>query len=318
MSDAPESLEPFDATAVIVSGLALDFARGHSRQPFEHAQLLAAQLARHPMGPRTARDHVDGLRTFADGTRAEVVVTRRVERGTIASFVERTSTIDTSTGLEVIDPPPWRDTDAALARAIAGLALPAPAASLRAVSSDGHLLFFVLGRNPNESWDPDAGNLTTYDVTVGLWDDVARVWRWESTSSLAGLGVGTWLLEQASFDFTFDETGIIGRGSRDGSSEAYSVADGKPRPLAPTDRMSRPRSLGEGVLLAADRAATRALVARSTHVELWDLVSDHVVASLDLAPIDDVATAAAFVTPAGSFVIGTELGRLLRFTPSSR
>ena len=96
--------------------------------------------------------------------------------------MKHTSTIDTSSGLEVTDKPPWRDTDAAVARAVAALAEPAPAASMRAVSSDGHLLLFVLGRNPSESWDPDAGTLTSYDVTVALWDDVARAWRWETSS----------------------------------------------------------------------------------------------------------------------------------------
>jgi hypothetical protein len=57
---------------------------------------------------------------------------------------------------------------------------------------------------------------------------------------------------------------------------------------------------------------TRAIVARSMNVELWDLAADRVIGSLDLAGLDDVATAAALVT-AGAFVLGTRSGRLLRF-----
>ncbi len=272
---------------------------------------LLARLAAHPIRIGQASIRIRGVRAFADGTRMEVSVKRLVQ----GSYRDEIFTIDTVTGAAVTDePPPWRPSPERIAHAVAGLTLDTNA--LRAVSTDGRLMFFLLGRNEYSYADPDAGQLTTYDVTCALWDDGERTWRWETSSSLADLGVNTWLLEQAAFDFTFDQSGITGRGGGHISSQAHDVADGALRPLRPTDQVPRPAGLHEGEVLAADPACTFVVVARDTRVELWDVAGDRVVASVDLAPLDDAATTAAIVSSTGAFVIGTELGRLLRFAPA--
>lgn len=167
--------------------------------------------------------NIERIRVFAGGTRAQVVSSR-------AKHV-----IDTATGDLVDTKVPWEPSPEAIARAIAALSTPVDTHALRAVSSDGQLLFFVLGRNEQSSWDPDAGTLTTYDVTCALWDASARAWRWETSRSLDGLGVNTWLLEQASFEFTPDDRGIRGRGGGHESTQVHTVETGAPRPLRATD-----------------------------------------------------------------------------------
>jgi hypothetical protein len=295
--------EPLDTRALALTNVAIDWAR-------------AGPLRRTARNVRAARDRVEGIRTFASGTRAQIVVSRAIERDTDTIWKRVEETIDMATGLVVEERAPWRPTDEHIARAVAVLSVPAAVSSLRATSSDGRLMFFVIGRNPNEWWDPDAGTLTSYDVTLGLWDDVDRAWRWETSDSPMGLGVGTWILEQASFDFTLDDTRILGRSSDAIARQAYAVADGRLQWYA-TEPLPRPKSLADGNVLAADGTSTHAVVARGTHVELWDVRNDRVVGSVDLGPISDVATAAALVSPEGEFLVGTELGHLLRIKPSA-
>ncbi|HEU0035195.1 MAG TPA: hypothetical protein VFQ53_31435 [Kofleriaceae bacterium] len=266
---------------------------------------LMARLIAEPIVLSSVRDRIDAIRPYAGGSRAELDIYRLdTSSGTLQLAIEL------ATGAVVQDEAvPWRKSKAAIARAVAGLTVDAPA--LRAVSSDGRYMVFVLGRNAYEYSDPDAGTLVSYDVSVGLWDDVEARWRWETSRSPDGVGVGTWLMEQGHFGWTFDETGIWVRGSGATSWQVYDVTDGSLRGYRETDTPAQPRGC-DGKLLAGDRDRRLAVVQRDSVVELWDVVAAAKLGALDLAAIDDSARTAAIVSPEGDFVVGTELGRILR------
>jgi hypothetical protein len=289
---ASTTLAPFDASSAVPNGLELEWARGQARPALER---------------------IRSIRAFAEGTRAEVSLSRRVS----GREHDETLAIETLTGTVVADEaPPWRPSPDRIARAVSTKAVDTH--SLRAVSADGRLLFFLLGRNERESYDPDVGRLVNYDVTCALWDESEQTWRWDTSRSLPDLGVDTWLFEQARFDFTFDQSGITGRGSGITSSHAHDVATGAVRMLRPGDHVPKPAGIGDGIVLAADLARTLVLVARSTTVEVWNVVDDRVAASVDLAPLDDAPTAGAVLSSTGAVLVGTEHGRLLRFSLSRR
>ena len=257
------------------------------------------------------------VRSFPDGARvhvrAERSVTRTFGASTITSWIPVEWVVDAQTGETVPgERVLWVPTEAEIARARAQKAV--DQASLRAVSRDGSLLVFVLGRGWTESPDPDAGTVVSCDASVGLWDAAAGAWRWETSRTPDEMGVGSWLFEQAGFEWSFDESGVFGRVGGKRTSTLLDVADGALRPVREGDRLPVVMDQ-EGTplhVLAADARRSHAVVARGSVVMACELGPSRLAHAFDLAPLDDRPTAATTLDRGASIVVGTENGRLLR------
>jgi hypothetical protein len=261
--------------------------------------------------------HILALRSFRDGARVHVKAERRMTRRTAAGtdrwWAPFELIVDAETGLAAPDDRvPWVPLDEEIARARAHKAV--DQASLRAVSRDGALLFFVLGRNWTERPDPDAGTVVSCDATLGLWDARAGAWRWETAATPDEMGCGSWLFEQGGFEMTFDESGIFGRVELRRTAKVYDVATGALRQARTGDFLPAPsRRDGDAPvrIVAADAARTRAVGLRGSVVEVWDLADGRVVDTVDLGPGDE-PSAATILEPASAIVVGTAGGQLLR------
>jgi hypothetical protein len=256
------------------------------------------------------------LRAFRGGARVHVSAERRVEHhaggSTYSTWSPLEWALDAETGDAVLEERvPWLPAAAEISRA--RQQMPVDQAALRAVTRDGTLLFFVLGRNWTETWDPDAGTVASCTATLGLWDARLGAWRWETSRTPSEMGCGVWLFESAHFELSFDESGIFGRVDGRRTSTLFNMLDGSQRPAREADFMPRPRG-GEGTpidAIAADSRRSCAVVVRGTSFEVWDLPQNRLAASLDL--VDDEPTAATFLEPNSALVVGTARGRLLRF-----
>jgi hypothetical protein len=259
---------------------------------------LLDRLATHPIVFERLSP-VRSIRAFAGGSKAAVDET-----------VIRTDTGEGVAGARV----PWTEPDGARCAEAEAATWGQPSASVRAVSEDGSLVLFILSRNPEWVPDPDAGSVFHSDVSVGLWDDRAGKWLWETADSPAEFTLG-YLRDQGSFAFSWDERGVFVRAAGKLATTLYDVRTGEVRTTQSGDHPPAParvRARGASPL-AANRSGVWAVTARGPVAELWEIAADTVLGAIDLGALDDEPSAAAFLGEDRSIILGTAHGRSMRF-----
>ena len=250
---------------------------------------LLDRLATHPVVFEQLSP-VRSIRAFAAGSKA--VVDERIIR--------------TDTGEELANERvPWAGPDDARCAEAAAATWGQPSASVRAVSDDGALVLFLLSRNDEWIPDPDAGSVYRSDVSVGMWNDRAGKWLWETDASPAEFTLG-YLRDQGSFAFSWNQRGVFVRAAGTLSTTLYDTLTGRVRAVEPGDHPPAP------ACVAVHPSGVWAIGFRGSVVELRDIAADSVLGTIDLAPMDDEPSAASFLGDARSFLLGTEHGRLMR------
>lgn len=280
-------------------------------------ELSSATAASRQNDPHPRR--IVALRAFPDGRRVHVEAERRVEHRydddkVYYAWNPIAWIVDPATGETVTDIAiPWVPPASEIARARAQVSV--DEAELRAVSRDGSLLLFVLGRDWVEIADPDAGTVVHCSASIALWDARCHAWRWEVTRTPDEMGGGAWLFGHGSFELSFDESGVFGLVNGQRTSKVFDIADGTLRPSREGDFVPRPplRSAPSDEVVAGDAKRARAVALRGSLVELWDVAGDRPVGVVDLAPSADEPTAATFIDHVAAVVFGTAQGRLFRF-----